>query len=97
MPIVLWSSCALLAFKFGAALVAAGGEAFDEVVGYESDRGAQRLELERIVEAAVRVQVDGALDRLHSERGVSRNLLCQGDGGVDQLFGRMNGLHQAEL
>src|SRR5262245_61606897 len=39
----------LLALEPGRPLLAAGSEAFDQVVGDESDRGVQRLEVERLV------------------------------------------------
>src|SRR5262249_29066145 len=63
-----------LALESRRALVAARGEAFDEIVGNEPDGRIHRFEAQRVVDSLVGEHVDRALGRLHGERRVGGDL-----------------------
>src|SRR5262245_25665025 len=64
----------LLALEPRRPLLAAGGEAFDEVFRHEANGRVHGLEAQCVVETAVGENVDGALGRLHGERGIRGDL-----------------------
>src|SRR5262245_24579158 len=97
-PVAHWITryLILLALESRRALLAAGGESFDQIFRDEPHGRVHGLEAQGVVEAAIGKQVDGALGGLHGERRVRRNLRGELVRLRKQKVGGMHLLHQAE-